>query len=113
MRLQPPLEDLEVTLLRLDDVVEEGIDSGDLSVLMKLVVEGRELGLVLEAEDLHEVVRPAAVVIDGAIGAADRAQQRLQLAHEVEELAAAALADRIRDGEEHAGVGELGYDQGS
>src|SRR5262245_867882 len=30
-QLEPPLEDLEVTLLGLDDVVEEGVDGGDLA----------------------------------------------------------------------------------
>src|SRR5205814_9171628 len=109
--LEPALEDLEVALLGLDDVVEESVDGGNLPVLVELVVEGRELGLVLEPEDFHEVVRPAAVLVDGAIGPADGTQKRLQLPHEIEELAPAALTDRVRDREEHAGIGELGDDQ--
>src|SRR6185503_8830585 len=97
--LQPSLEDLEVALLGLDDVVEKRVDGRDLAILVELVIEGRELRLVLEAEDLHEVVRPAAVLVDRAVRAADRRQQRLELAHQVEELAAPPFPDGIRDGE--------------
>src|SRR5688572_29558510 len=92
-RLETALEDLEVALLGLDDVVEQGIDGRDLAVLVELVVEGRELGLVLEPEDLHEVVRTAPILVHRAICSPDRAEQRLELAQQVEELAAPALAD--------------------
>src|SRR5262249_54305876 len=85
-QLEPPLEDLEVALLRLDDVGEERVDGGDLAVLVELVVEGRELRLVLEAEDLHQVVRAAPVLVDRDLESPDPDEQRLELAHEIEEL---------------------------
>src|SRR3989304_6411230 len=76
--LPPPLEDLEVALLGLDDVVQQGVDRRDLPVLVELVVERGELHVVLEAEDLHQVVRPATVFVDRDVPAADRVEQRLQ-----------------------------------
>src|SRR5207247_1844391 len=110
-RLQPTLEDLEVALLRLDDVVQQCVDRRDLPVLVELVIEGGELRVVLEAEDLHEVVGPAAVLVDRDVAAADREEQGLQLPHEVEELAAAPVADGVRDGQDDPGLREVRRDQ--
>src|SRR4051794_36364660 len=109
--LETSLEDLEVALLGLDDVVEESVDRGNLAILVELVVEGGELRLVLEAEDLHEVVRTAAVLVDCAVRAADRGQEGLELAHEVEELAAAAFTDGIRDRQHDTRLREIGNGQ--
>src|SRR5207245_9890742 len=105
-KLQPPFKDLEVALLGLDDIVQERVDGGDLAVLVELVVERGELRLVLEPEDFHEVVRPAAVLVYRAVGATDGGEQRLQLAHEVEELTAEPLADRVRARGGHTGLVE-------
>ena len=109
---KPPLEDLEVALLGFHDVVEQGVDRGDLPVLVELVVEGGELRLVLEAEDLHQVVGPAAIFVDRAVGSPDAREQGLELAHEVEELAATPFTNGVGDGEQDARFAEVGHHEG-